>query len=399
MTQEFIVSELEKAAGEIKNYVENVKGELVVKSQDSFRNITERMDYLESTLEAQRKSNVSDLSNDEHVDAFKRAFSMFVKGEGHRHDVKSKVEVKSGYHDHVETKSDNLVRFDFAASGALLMPASISAEIIKDVTEYTPVMSLARITATDRSDYKRRVRTSLPGGRWLAEEASNTKTKPTYSEISIPPQKWAAQYGWSIENEKDSAYNLVGELMEAYREDFAVDFGTAFISGNGVGKPVGLLDNVTNFNSGGLALTSDMLIQLQAQLKDAYHNNATWLFDRYTRAYIRSLVLSSTNGLEYTWEVDYTRRVATLLLGAPIALSRPNDLAGRVSGNFTAGQVPLMYGDFSQGYEVTMHTDMYVIDDPYSEASTFVRNLNIMSRVGGNVIKPEAIVQMTITNS
>jgi hypothetical protein len=38
-----------------------------------------------------------------------------------------------------------------------------------------------------------------------------------------------------------------------------------------------------------------------------------------------------------------------------------------------------------------------MIDDPYTEADSFVRNLNIMSRVGGNVIKEEAIVQMTIT--
>lgn len=399
MTQENIVSELEKAAGEIKNYVENVKGELEIKSDDSFRNINDRMDHLEGMLEASRKSAPSDLSKNEHAETFKNAFRMFVKGEGYRRDVKNAVEVKSGYHSDIETKSDNLVRFDFAASGALLMPADISAEIIKNVTEFTPVMGLARMTRTQRSDYKRRVRTSTPGGVWLAEEASNTKTKPTYAEVSIPPQKWAARYGWSIENEQDSAYNLVGELMEAYREDFSKDFGTAFVQGNGVGKPRGLVGNIDSYNSGGLALTSDMLIALQAQLKEPYHANATWLFDRYTRAYIRSLVLSSTNGLDYTWETDYTRRVATLLLGAPIALSRPGDLAGRVSGNFTAGQVPIIYGDFSQGYEVTMHTDMYVIDDPYSEASSFVRNLNIMSRVGGNVIKSEALVQMAITAS
>lgn len=399
MNQDQILKELESTAGEIKNYVENVKGQLEIKSEDSFRNINDRMDHLEGMLEASQKSAPPDLSENEHAETFKEAFKMFVKGEGYRHGVKEAVQVKSGYHNHIETKSDNLVRFDFAASGALLMPAAISAEIIKDVIEYTPVMGLARITRTNRSDYKRRVRTSTPGGAWLAEEVANTKTKPTYSEVSIPPQKWAARYGWSIENEKDSAYNLVGELMEAYREDFSVDFGSAFVSGNGVGKPSGLVGNITSYDSGGLALTSDMLIRLQAQLKEPYHNNATWLFDRYTRAYVRSLVLSATNGLEYTWEPDYTRRVATLLLGAPISLSRPTDLAGRVSGNFTAGEVPIIYGDFNQGYEVTMHTDMYVIDDPYSEASSFVRNLNIMSRVGGSVIKSEALVQMAITSS
>ena len=393
-----IKAELESLVGELKNYVDSSTGSLEVKSEDSFRNINERFDYLESVMEARKSNEVTTLDENDHVKTFKNAFSLFVKGQGYRNEVSKAVEVKAGYHDR-EVKSDNLVRFDFAASGALLLPAAISNEIIKNVVEATPVMGLARVTPTNRSDYKRRVRTSTPGGRWLAEEATNTKTKPTYGEISIPPQKWAAQYGWSIENEQDSAYNLVNELVQAYTEDFSVDFGSAFVNGNGVGKPRGLVGNVTSFNSGGLALTTDMLIQMQAQLKEPYHANASWLFDRYTRAYVRSLVLSSTNGLQYTWEPDFTRRSATLLLGAPVALSRPGDLAGRVSGNFTAAQVPIIYGDFSQGYEVTMHTDMYMIDDPYTEASSFVRNMHIMSRVGGNVIKDEALVQLTITNS
>jgi HK97 family phage major capsid protein len=391
-----IKAELESLVGELKNYVDSSTGSLEVKSEDSFRNINERFDYLESLVEARKTIEPVTLDENEHVKTFKDAFSLFVKGQGYRNEVSQKVDVKSGYHN-FEVKSDNLVRFDFAASGALLLPAAISAEIIKNVVEATPVLSLARVTRTNRSDYKRRVRTSTPGGRWLAEEASNTKTKPTYGEISIPPQKWAAQYGWTIENEQDTAYNLVNELVQAYREDFAADFGTAFTTGNGIGKPRGLVGNITNYDSAGLALTTDMLIRLQAQLKEPYHANATWLFDRYTRAYIRSLVLSATNGLQYTWEQDFTRRTGTVLLGAPVALSRPGDLAGRVSGNFTAAQVPIIYGDFSQGYEVTMHTDMYMIDDFYTEASSFVRNMHIMSRVGGNVIKEEALVQLTMT--
>jgi HK97 family phage major capsid protein len=60
---------------------------------------------------------------------------------------------------------------------------------------------------------------------------------------------------------------------------------------------------------------------------------------------------------------------------------------------------PLIYGDFSQGYEVTRHTEMYLIDDIYTGAAEFVRNLHIMARFGGNVIKSEALVQLSITAS
>ena len=383
-------------ASELKEYVDTSSGTLEVKNKESYDRVNERLDQIEGLLTAQKSEPKVDDDQKEHVRSFKSALSLFAKNE--RSQIASQVEVKAGYHVG-EVKSDNLVRFNLASAGALLLPAAVSEQIIKNVVENTPVMSLARITRTNRDTYKRRVRTSTPGGRWLAEEATNTKTKPTYGTVNISPQKWAARYGWSIEQEQDTGYDLVRELTEAYREDFMADFGTAFTTGDGVGKPTGFVGNVTNFNSAALALTTNMLIAMQAELKEPYHNNATWLFDRYTRAYIRSLVLSATNGLQYTWEPDFTRRTGTLLLGAPVALSRPGDLAGRVSGDFVAGQVPIAYGDFSQGYEVAMHTDMYMIDDPYTEADSFVRNLNIMSRVGGNVIKEEAIVQMTITAS
>jgi HK97 family phage major capsid protein len=84
-------------------------------------------------------------------------------------------------------------------------------------------------------------------------------------------------------------------------------------------------------------------------------------------------------------------------LGNPVRIAREGDLAGQFSGNFTAGQVPIVYGDFRSGYEIVMRSDNYIIDDPYTESSAFVRNFHIMTRLGGNVIKPEALVELEIT--
>lgn len=359
--------------------------------------INDELDKIEFNQKTQPAQTDPALNRKATVAEFKNALGMFAQGE--RKGLTVADEVKSQYHPSLATKSDNLVRFDLAAAGALLLPNDISADIIKNVTEFTPAMSLARVTTTNRSNYERRVRTSTAGGDWLSEEVQNVKTKPKYAIVKIPPQKWGARYGWSIEQQQDSGYDLVGELNESFREDFSVDMGEAFISGDGVGKPTGMLGNIENFDATQLAITSDDLIRMQEELKEGYHANASWLFTRKTRAYIRTLILSSTNGLQYTWEPDFQRKSPTLLLGAPVTIARDGDLAGRVSGNFTSGQVYAIYGDFSQGYEVAMHTDMYMIDDPYTESSSFVRNLNIMTRVGGNVIKPEALVQITAAGS
>lgn len=386
------------AVAELRELTVNQIDEIKTSSSEyteRFDTINERLDSIDMEVKkVEAPAPSPETLKSDVINQFKNVAKQFVSG--NRHELKEK-EVKN-YHPSLDSKSQNLVRFDLASAGALLLPNQISEDIIKDVTESTPIMGLARVTPTSRSNYERRVRTSLPGGRWLAEEVENTKTKPAYAIIKIPPQKWAAEYGMSIEQEQDTGYDLVGELMQAYREDFSVDFGSAFVNGNGIGKPKGFIGNVSNYETDAVTITSDDLIFAQESLKEPYQQGGTWMFNRDTRAAVRSLVLSSTNGLQYTWEPDFTRRSPTLLLGSPIAIARVGDFASptdKAAKQYAAGAVFAAYGDFSQAYEVVMHTDMYLIDDVYSDASSFVRNLHIMSRVGGNVIKTEALTTLT----
>lgn len=376
------------------NQVEEIKSN-TSEYKERFDKINERLDAIDMEVKkVERPAPSPETQRSEVLSQFKDAVFEFVKG--NRHEL-NKREMKN-YHPAIEAKNQNLVRFDLASAGALLLPNEISADIIKDVTESTPVMGLARVTPTSRSNYERRVRTSKPGGRWLGEALENEKTKPTYAIITITPQKYAAEYGMSIEQEQDTGYNLVSELMEAFREDFSVDFGSAFVNGDGIGKPTGFIGEVENYETASNVLSTDDLIFAQETLKESYQSNGTWLFNRDTRAVIRSLVLSATNGLQYTWEPDFTRRTPTLLLGSPIAIARIGDLASpsdKAAKKYASGAVFAAYGDFRQGYEVVMHTDMYLIDDVYSDASSFVRNLHIMSRVGGKTIKKEALTTLT----
>jgi len=393
-------NEFKSLVAELKDTVNNdIKGLQTESAETKTKldKINEQLDKLEFEVKTSAPAIPQEVKRSKNVAEFRNMLGKFAKGERDRLEVSE--EIKSSYHPSLEKKSDNLVRFDLASAGALLLPNDISAEIIRDVTEFTPAMRLARVTNTNRSNYERRVRTGRAGGQWLAEEVANVKTKPTYAIVKIPPQKWGARYGWTIEQQTDTGYDLVSELTLSFREDFSVDMGQAFISGDGVGKPTGMIGRIEDYPSSALAFVADDLIKMQEELKNDYHANATWLMTRKTRAYVRTLLLSSTNALQYLWEPSFKAGIPTLMLGAPVAIAADGDLAGKVDGDYSAGNVPVIYGDFNQGYEVTMHTDMYMIDDPYTESSAFVRNLNIMTRVGGNVIKPEALVQMTSAGS
>lgn len=362
--------------------------------KEKFEKINDKLDSIELEVKKSAVSNTPEAKNTEVLSQFKDSFRSFAKGD--RQELKS-MEAKAGYHPTLR-KSENHVRFDFGSAGALLLPAQISEDIIRNVVESTPILGLARVTTTDRSEYKRRKRTSTPGGTWLAEDNATEKGKIQYGTVDITPHKWAAEYGVSIEMLDDTGYDLVREVTDAFRDDASVDLGSAFMNGNGVNRPTGMIGRITNFNATQLALSTNDIIRMQEQLKEPYHANASWLFTRETRGYIRTQFLG-TDGLQYLWEPSFKAGIPTTLLGAPVYIAAPGDLAGRTGGDFTNGQVYAVYGDFSQGYEIVRRTDMYMIDDIYTGASSFTRNFHIMARFGGNVIKSEALVQITAAGS
>lgn len=382
------VAELKEVTVDRLNSVEEQSAEV----KESIEKINAKLDQIEFDAKSATPGQSKDDAKAEVNREFKDAFYRFARGD--RNSL-AQTEVKSAYHP-TASKASSMVRFDLASTGALLLPAQISQDIIYNVVETTPAMQLARVTQTDRSEYKRRARTSTPGGQWLAETATNTKGKVLYNEISIYPHKWASQYGMSIENEQDTGYDLVGEITRAFSEDFAVDMGQAFLSGTGVGQPVGLIGNVSNFTTAASTITANDLIRATESLQEPYQASASWLFTRTARAGIRTLFLTSANAaLQYLWEPDFTRQSPTRLLGAPVFTARNGDLAGANDNSYSTGNVFAVFGDFAQAYEIVMREDMYMIDDPYTNASSFERDFHLMTRVGGNVIKSEALTTLT----
>lgn len=397
-------SEYRSAVAELKDSVANLKNGLLTEAEFKAREekINERLDELDMKTQrnASRPQAQSGNGEMQHKKAFNDAFWKFVKNDRQNITLGDGKESKS-YHPSLETKSDNLVRFDFASSGALLMPAEMSQDILRNSIETTPITSLVTTTMTSRSQKKRNLRVSTPGINWVEEEGTTPKGKIKYRQVTLTPKKAAARYGVSIENEQDSGYDLFGEMRMAYEEDFRQSIGKACLSGDGNGKPKGMIGSLTgqeDYTSGGLTLTANMLIDLSELLNEVYQTNSQWLFTRETRAFIRKLFVTSNNSaLQYLWEPDFTRRSPTLLLGAPVNIAAKGDMVGALDGVFTAGQVPVLFGDFRKAYEFTTHTDMFVIDDPYTESEQWIRNLNIMSRVDGQPMQVEAAAELVMS--
>ncbi len=165
--------------------------------------------------------------------------------------------------------------------------------------------------------------------------------------------------------------------------------GAAFVTGDAVGKPEGLLVNadVAETNSGdGGAITADGLIDLFHAVKTAYARNGTWLMNRQTLGEVRKL--KDSQG-QYLWQPGLQAGVPGAILGAPF-VEAPDvpDIA--------ANATPVVFGDFRRGYLIVDRVQMSVLRDPFTQATSGNVRFIARRRVGGQVVLAEAIRKQRI---
>lgn len=270
-------------------------------------------------------------------------------------------------------------------TGGYLAPSEYVKDIIKTVTEISPVRQLARIRTTGAKSILLPKRTGQFAAVWVAEQGARGETTGlTYGMLEVHAHEMYALIDISEQNLEDSAFNLEAELSFEATEQFAVAEGAAFVSGTGVGKMEGFLVNadVGTTNSGAAAtITADGLHTLKHAIKTAYARNASWALNRTTLGSVRKL--KDGNG-DYLWQ-------------SGIALGKPNTLDGDPYVEVPdmpsegANAFPIAYGDFLRGYTVVDRIAMSMLRDPFTQATSGNIRFLFRRRVGGMVTQPEAI--------
>ena len=279
------------------------------------------------------------------------------------------------------------------STGGYLAPPEYVRELIKDVTEISPIRSIARVRSTGQRSIQIPKRTGTFAAQWVAE--SGTRSETTGYQVGleeIPAHEYYAMVDISEQDLEDSVFNLEAEMQSEFSEQFAKAEGTAFVSGNAVGKPEGFMTNssVSEVVSGaGAALTGDGLIALVHSIKSEYSRNATFVFNRSTLAEIRKL--KDTAG-QYVFQAGMmlTSGVPNSVLGFPYI--QATDMPSVGAGNF-----PIAFGDFSRGYMIVDRIAMAVLRDPFTQATSGNVRYIARRRVGGQVILPEAIVKQKVS--
>ncbi len=279
------------------------------------------------------------------------------------------------------------------STGGYLAPPEYVRELIKDVTEISPIRSIARIRSTGARSIQIPKRTGQFSAQWVAESGTRSETEGyTVGLEELPAHEQYALVDISEQDLEDSVFDLEAEMQSEFAEQFAKAEGAAFVSGNAVGKPEGFMTNssVASIDSGSnTAITADNLITLVHNIKSDYGRNGTFVFNRSTLSAIRKL--KDTAG-QYVFQAGMTLQggMVNTILGQPYV--EASDMASVAQNAF-----PVAFGDFRRAYMIVDRVSLAVLRDPFTQATTGNVRYIARRRVGGQVVLPEALTKLKVT--
>lgn len=296
------------------------------------------------------------------------------------------------------------LRTDSDSEGGYLVPQDYVREIIKNMTEISPIRQLAKVRRTSSKSITIPKRLGIPQGGWRSEGGSKVVGQSSYGSVEIFTRSLDVMTDITTEMLQDSAFNMEDEIRNDVMEDFAQLEAIAFLYGvEGLNQPEGLLVNtsIPSIASGiSNAITGDNLIDMQAALKIGY--NGQYLFNRRTLAVLRKLKDSTG---QYLWTPGFgaiqnqINGSNYVLTGAGTVLDASGAAINVGMPDVAANNAPILFGDFARAYTIVDHTDMTMIRDPYTQADKGKVRFVFGRRVGGKTVLPEALVKLRVATS
>ena len=274
-----------------------------------------------------------------------------------------------------------------------LAPPEYIRDLIKAVTEISPLRSVSRIRSTGQRSIQIPKRTGQFTAQWTAEVGTRSETTGYRVGMEeIPTHELYALVDISNQMLEDSVFDLESEMQQEFATQFAKGEGKGFIDGTSINQPEGILTNgdVGETVSGHAStLLADGLISLVHAVKSEYGQNGTFVFNRSTLADIRKL--KDTAG-QYVFQAGMmlTAGVPNTILGQPyVEATDMPDVA--------ANAYPIVFGDFNQAYTIVDRVGLSVQRDNFTQATAGNVRYVARRRVGGQVVLAEAIRKQKVS--
>lgn len=377
------MSDVTKLVDEIKTCLQGMRSEVSEtrgKTEAEIKEIKEKhnsdIDRLESELKAVKAANGR---------AAAAAAAVDLKKEG-------RAFLKAAYEGAV-TKQNNTLT---PSEGGFLVPEILASEILRSEKESSDVMAVANVITISGAGNEFTIPTlvSEASGAWIGElTALPSPQKAGFDETKIGLHKHYAAYYATQELLDDAAYDVGGMLQASLAEQLALQANAAFISGDGNGKPKGVLSynkvsvagtaefgklNYRN-TATAKALSGDDFIRTAHDLKAGYRGRAQWAMNRLTIAEARTLKVDGATGAYQLY--DLTQGGIPTICGLPV-LDWADVPAFLGSSQQIATDVAIL-ADWARFYTVVRKSIFSIAVNPYSN-EPFIRFAG-MQRIGGGI--------------
>lgn len=279
--------------------------------------------------------------------------------------------------------------------GGYTVHADMSGRIAAKIFDTSPMRAYASVQTIGTDALEGLYDDDEASASWVAETAARTETDtPELGSWRIPVHELYANPMATQKLLDDSAFNAEQWLADKVALKMGRVESTAFVTGDGVGKPRGFTTydagtsiraQVEQVNAGASGAfvaapnSADVLIDALYKLKAQYRANASWFMNRNTMAEVRKL--KDSNG--YVWIPSIAAGQPATLLGHPVAAAF-EDMA-----DIAANSLSIAVGDMASAYQIVERQGTRVLRDPYSN-KPYV-GFYTVRRCGGALVNGEAI--------
>jgi HK97 family phage major capsid protein len=275
--------------------------------------------------------------------------------------------------------------------GGYLVPPAAEREILRRMTQISPIRALASVTEISTATFRKAFSTTGPSAGWVAETDARSQTaNQQIADMSFPAMELYAMPAATQGLLDDTVVDIEQWIASEIDTVFAEQEASAFVTGNGVNKPTGFMSYTKVANSaavwgktayvvsgaaGALPATnpSDVLFDLIYALKAGYRQNASFVMNRKTLSAIRKI--KATTG-EYLWMPPATPGAHSMLMNFPLVEAEDMPDIG-------ADAFPVAFGDFRRAYLIVDRRGIRVLRDPYSSKPYVL--FYTTKRVGGGI--------------
>lgn len=289
-------------------------------------------------------------------------------------------------------KVSNVLSEGVDAQGGYLVPEEYDSRLIDVLTEENIMRGLAtRITTS--GEHKINIAATKPAAAWIEEGGQLTFGDATFDQIIMDAHKLHVAIKVTEELLYDSAFNLENYIIKQFGKALANAEEDAFLNGDGVGKPLGLLATEGGAEVGvtaasATAITADEIISLIYSLKRPYRKNAKFMCNDQTLAAIRKLKDSTG---QYLWQPSMQAGEPDRILGYAVMTSP-------YFPTIAGGKPAMAFGDFSY-YNIGDRGTRSFAELKELFAGNGMVGFVAKERVDGKLVLPEAVKLLMMKKS